>query len=71
MPEKLSKEKRVKFEIAKQAVLEYVDKQLVSVRCPDCNEPLIVTHVEAVSTYWVTCPNQCLVFNVSGFEPAD
>jgi hypothetical protein len=71
MPEKPLKEERAKFELAKQAVLDYVNHMPVSVRCPECNEPLIVTPVEAVATYWVTCPNRCLVFNVSGFEPAD
>ena len=72
MPDKKpTGEQRLKLERAKQAILDYVEGRPASTLCPVCNEILEVGPIEVIQTYWVVCPNRCLVFNVSGFDPAE
>ena len=66
-----TEEQLLKLQRAQQAILDYIEGRPASALCPICNAVLDVTPIDVICTYWVICPNRCLVFNASGFDPAD
>lgn len=66
MPEgRPTEEQLAKFELCRQAIDDHKTGKPPTVRCPECDELLEVTHIEVISTIWVTCPRGCLSFHVS------
>jgi uncharacterized protein with PIN domain len=57
---KLTEEQRIKLERIGRAFDDHFAGKPSSVRCPECNELLEVTHLEVFSSIWVTCPNGCI-----------
>jgi acetyl-CoA carboxylase beta subunit len=53
-----------------EALASYRESQLVTTKCPKCEQVLKVTDVQEVGSLWVQCPNGHINFHARYTPPA-